>query len=158
VVRFESSGSFGALEGMTVAVGWPHGHVQFPTALERAGRLLVDNWIVLLPFAWLGLLWQRYRRLGRDPDAGAAVMVQYEPPAGLTPGAVGTLIDERADCRHHGDGRAPAIRRHLTIRQSERLQVFGSSSAMRPCSGASPPPGTRLLHESGVRCGCSPSR
>lgn len=126
LVRFESIGSFGALEGMTVAVGWPHGHVKFPTALERAGRFLVDNWIVLLPFAWLGFLWRRYRRLGRDPDPELSGMVQYEPPAGLTPGAVGTLIDERADL---ADITATvvhlAIRRHLTIRQEERSQLFG---------------------------------
>jgi len=126
VVRFESNRSFGALEGMTVAVGWPHGHVRFPGALERAGHLLVDHWIVLLPFAWLGFLWRRYRRLGRDPDPDASQVVQYEPPSGLSPGAVGTLIDERADL---ADITATvvhlAIRRHLTIRQEERSRLFG---------------------------------
>lgn len=126
VVRFQSNRSFGALEGMTVAVGWPHGHVRFPSALDRAGRLLVDNWIVLLPFAWLAFLWRRYRRLGRDPEPSVSAVVQYEPPAGLPPGAVGTLIDERADL---ADITATvvhlAIRRHLTIRQEERQQLFG---------------------------------
>jgi hypothetical protein len=141
VVRFESIGSFGALEGMTVAVGWPHGHVRYPSALERAIRLLVDNWIVLLPFAWLAYLWRRYRRLGRDPDAGAAGMVQYEPPPGLTPGAVGTLIDERVDL---ADITATvvhlAIRRHLTIRQAERPQVFGLVQREEIVFKREPPP------------------
>jgi predicted membrane protein DUF2207 len=141
VVRFESSRSFGALEGMTVAVGWPHGHVQFPSASQRAGRLLVDNWIVLLPFAWLGFLWRRYRRLGRDPEDGAPGMVQYEPPAGLTPGAVGTLIDERADL---ADITATvvhlAIRRHLTIRQEERQQLFGLIQRDETVFRREPPP------------------
>lgn len=126
VVRFESTGSFEALEGMTIAVGWPHGHIQFPGAFERAMRFIVDNWVLLLPFAWLAFLWQRYRRFGRDPDARASGMVQYEPPPGLSPGAVGTLIDEQADL---ADITATvvnlAIRRHLTIRQEERSQVFG---------------------------------
>ena len=126
VVRFESTKALAPLEGMTLAVGWPHGHVRFPTALERAGRLIADNWIVLLPFGWLVFLLQRYRRLGRDPDAGAPVMVQYEPPPGISPGGVGTLIDESVDL---ADISATvvhlAIRRHLTIHQEERPQLFG---------------------------------
>jgi uncharacterized membrane protein YgcG len=126
VVRFDAKGSFEPLEGLTVAVGWPHGHVQFPTAFDRAMRLLADNWIVLLPFGWLAFLLRRYRRVGRDPDANAPVMVQYEPPPGLTPAGVGTLIDESADL---ADISATvvhlAIRRRLTIRTEERPQLFG---------------------------------
>lgn len=141
VVRFESTDSFGAFEGMTVAVGWPRGHVRFPGALERLGRMLLDNWIVLLPFAWLAFLWRRYRRLGRDPDAGVSGMVQYEPPPGLAPGAVGTLIDERVDL---ADITATvvhlAIRRHLTIRQDERPQVFGLVKRDETVFRREPPP------------------
>lgn len=153
VVRFEASRSFGALEGMTVAVGWPHGHVRFPGALERAGRLIADNWFVLLPFAWLGFLWRRYRRLGRDPEAGASEMVQYEPPPGLGPGAVGTLIDEQADL---ADITATivhlAIRRHLTIRQEGRQQLFGLVQRDETVFHREPPPAGDTLapHEANV--------
>jgi predicted membrane protein DUF2207 len=153
VVRFESTKSFGELEGMTVAVGWPHGHVHFPGALERAGRFVGDNWIVLMPFAWLAFLWQRYRRLGRDPEAGASMMVQYEPPPGLTPGAVGTLIDEQADL---ADITATvvhlAIRRHLTIREEERPLLFGlAQRAETVFRRESPPPEDALApHEARV--------
>lgn len=126
VVRFESTGSFEPLEGMTVAVGWPHGHVKFPSAFDRAGRLMADNWVLLLPFGWILYLFGRYRRLGRDPDASGSLMVQYEPPPGLSPGEVGTLIDETVDL---ADISATvvhlAIRRHLTIRQEERSLLFG---------------------------------
>ncbi|MEO5618457.1 MAG: DUF2207 domain-containing protein [Candidatus Eisenbacteria bacterium] len=126
VVRFESAGRFAPLEGMTVAVGWPHGHVRFPTALERAARLLADNWVVLLPIGWLVFLLRRYRRLGRDPDASAPVMVQYEPPPGLSPGGVGTLIDESVDLADISATVVDlAVRRHLTIHQEERPQLFG---------------------------------
>ncbi len=126
VVRFESTGSFAPLEGLTIAVGWPHGHVRFPTTLERAGRLIADNWVILLPFGWLVFLMRRYRSLGRDPDAGAPVMVQYEPPPGLSPAEAGTLIDESVDL---ADISATvvhlAIRGHLTIHMEERPQLFG---------------------------------
>ena len=141
VVRFEATRPFGALEGMTVAVGWPHGHVRFPSALERVGRMLVDNWIVLLPFGWLAFLWRRYRSLGRDPEPNLSAMVQYEPPAGLTPGAVGTLIDERADL---ADITATvvhlAIRRHLTISQEERPVIFGLGQREETVFRREPPP------------------
>ncbi len=126
VVRFESTGSFAPLEGLTIAVGWPHGHVRFPTAIERAGRMIADNWVILLPLGWAAFLMRRYRRLGRDPEAGAPVMVQYEPPPGLSPAEAGTLIDESVDL---ADISATvihlAIRRHLTIHMEERPQLFG---------------------------------
>jgi uncharacterized membrane protein len=47
--------------------------------------------------AFLLMLWLWYTR-GRDPDVGA-IAVQYEPPDGLTPGEVGTLVDSRATMR-----------------------------------------------------------
>jgi uncharacterized membrane protein YgcG len=126
VVRFESTGGFDPLEGLTVAVAWPHGHVKFPGAAERTGRFVADNWIVTLPFFWLGFLWRRYRRLGRDPDDQAPVMVQYKPPPGVTPGGVGTLIDETVDLR---DITATvvdlAVRGYLTIRVEQRELLFG---------------------------------
>jgi hypothetical protein len=126
VVRFESTGSFAPLEGLTVAVGWPHGHVRFPTATERAARLIADNWVILLPFGWLAFLMRRYRSAGRDPDAGASVMVQYEPPPGLSPAEAGTLIDESVDLADISATVVQlAIRRHLTIRMAERPQLFG---------------------------------
>lgn len=141
VVRFESTGAFEPLEGMTVAVGWPRGHVRFPTALDRAGRMLADNWVVLLPFGWLMFLLQRYRRLGRDPDASAPVMVQYEPPPGLSPGGVGTLMDESVDL---ADISATvvhmAIRRHLTILQEDRPQLFGLLTRAETVFRREPPP------------------
>jgi hypothetical protein len=126
VVRFEATRAFAPLEGMTVAVGWPHGHVRFPGALDGLGRLVADNWVVLLPFGWLAFMTHRWRREGRDPDSSAPVMTQYEPPPGLSPGAVGALVDESVDL---ADISATvvhlAIRRHLTIRQEERPQLFG---------------------------------
>lgn len=126
VVRFDTTRQLAPLEGLTVAVGFPQGLVAFPSAGTRAGHWVLDNWIVLAPLGWLPILWQRYRRQGRDPDAGVPVMVTYEPPPGLSPGVVGTLIDERVDL---ADITATvidlAVRRHLTIRTEERDQLLG---------------------------------
>jgi len=126
VVHVESLRPFEALEGLTVAVGWPRGIVRFPTPLEAAGRAMADNWVVLLPFGWLAFMIRRYRRLGRDPESDHPVMVQYEPPPGLTPGGVGTLIDESVDLADISATVVDlAVRRYLTIRAEERPQLFG---------------------------------
>jgi hypothetical protein len=152
-VHFEALRPFGALEGLTVAVGWPQGVVRFPSFLERAGRVIADNWIVLLPFGWLAFMVGRYRRLGRDPESDQPVMVQYEPPPGITPGGVGTLIDETVDL---ADITATvvdlAVRRHLTIRLEERPQLFGilkrDETAFKRESPT--PPGPLAAHEQKV--------
>ena len=126
VVRFVTTRPLDRLEGLTVAVGFPQGLVTFPSALVRVGRFAADNWVLLLPLGWLGLLFRRYHAQGRDPDAGASVTVMHEPPPGLTPGGIGTLIDERVD---PVDITATvvdlAVRRHLTIRTEEREVLFG---------------------------------
>jgi uncharacterized membrane protein len=126
VVRFVTTRSLGPLEGLTVAVGFPQGLVTFPSPAVRVARIAADNWIALLPFGWLVFLFTRYRKFGRDPDADATVVVRHEPPQGLTPGDIGTLIDERVDTI---DITATvvdlAVRRYLTIRIEERDRLFG---------------------------------
>jgi hypothetical protein len=80
-------------------------------------------------------------------------MVQYEPPPGITPGGVGTLIDETVDL---ADITATvvdlAVRRHLTIRIEERPQLFGilkrDETVFKRESPA--PPGPLTAHEQKV--------
>jgi hypothetical protein len=156
VVRFVITRPLDRLEGLTVAVGFPQGLVTFPSTADQAGRLAADNWIVLLPFGWFAFLFRRYRLQGRDPDAGAPVTVMHEPPPGLTPGEIGTLIDERVDT---ADITATvvdlAVRRHLTIRTEEREVLFGLFNrattifTREPAAGA----GTVAPHEMRVMNG-----
>ncbi len=97
-----------------VRVQFPHGIVQGqPSAWQasfdrqRAFEETVKpgiNLIVLLVSlvilfggpALAVVLW--YRR-GRDPDVGLIADYLNEPPAGITPGVAGTLVDEQADLR-----------------------------------------------------------
>jgi uncharacterized membrane protein YgcG len=161
VIRFVAVRPLEPLEGLTLAVGFPQGIVVFPTAVERAGRLAFDNAVLLLPLAWLAFLVERYRTGGRDPDPGAPVMVTYEPPPGLTPGAVGTLVDERVD---PADITATvvdlAIRGHLTIRTEEEDRLFGLMTSEETIFTLAPghTPGGLLPHEQAVLVALFPNR
>jgi hypothetical protein len=85
-------------EGLTLVVGWDKGFVREPTRSDLVVQFLQSNWPLFVPvLALMGMYWLWYQR-GRDPAVGS-VAVQYEPPAGLTPGEAGALVDDAADMR-----------------------------------------------------------
>jgi uncharacterized membrane protein YgcG len=77
--------------GLTIAVGWPKGHVYEPTTSERFGFLLRDNLGLAagLVGALIVLTWYLYawRAVGRDPESGVA-FPRYEPPEGYSPASL----------------------------------------------------------------------
>jgi uncharacterized membrane protein YgcG len=100
-------------EGLTVAVAWPAGHVAMPAGAERARPTQLGPsgaepapagldslsdaawtaWLpLLLPFLAFWVAYRAWSRRGRDPQP-RAITVRWEPPAGLTPAEVGTLVD-----------------------------------------------------------------
>ncbi len=85
-------------EGLTAVVGWDKGFVHEPTATENAGNFLKSNWPLVIPMIVFALMYWLWNTRGRDPRL-RPVSVQYAPPEGLTPGEVGTLIDNSADMR-----------------------------------------------------------
>jgi hypothetical protein len=112
------------LEGLTVVVGFPKGIVAAPTTQQRTGWFLRDNGSVLvggggLALAWLYYLWQ-WVRVGRDPKPGV-VIAQYEPPQGLSPGALRHLERMAYDDRcFAADVVDLAVRGALQIRQQDK--------------------------------------
>ncbi len=91
VVHFEANAPLSAVNGLTIVVGWPKGHVDAPTALQRVGWLLSDNRNLLV--AVLGLValfgyyipvWTTY---GRDPEPGV-IVTRYVPPEGFSPASL----------------------------------------------------------------------
>ena len=94
VIFFRATRSFEPRNGLTIAVAWPKGSVQFPGTAARFFHSLRDNrGIFLLPlaaifsFAFLFHYWKRY---GKDPEKGV-IYPRFEPPAGLSPAAVGYI-------------------------------------------------------------------
>ena len=124
-VSYRVSEPLAPMEGLTVVAAWPPGYVRFPDRATRSLRAAGDNWILVVPVLFLGLLGWIYTRRGRDPEGSAAVVVRYEPPQGVTAGEIGTLIDETVDLR---DLTAVvidlAVRGHLVIREEERSTLF----------------------------------
>jgi uncharacterized membrane protein YgcG len=97
--RFTTTRALPARNGLTIVAALPKGVVREPTSSERL-RARLGPWISpwwLLPLAALLGMFGYWRRAGRDPVGGSAIPVRYEPPQGLSPAEVGTLLDERAD-------------------------------------------------------------
>ena len=112
-------------EGLTVAVGWDPGVVRRPGRLEEAALFLRSNWMFLVPlgvFVVMVCLW--YAR-GRDPRR-RPIAPQYEPPEGLTPAEVGTLVDNSPDMRDITATLVDlAVRGYLQIEEHEEKGLLG---------------------------------
>jgi len=106
VVEVEADRALGIREGLTIAIAWNPGVIHRPDALERWLAWVADNLLalsfqgllVLVPLVTGAVLLRRWLKKGRDPATGP-VVVQYEPPAGLGPAEVGTLVDNTPDTR-----------------------------------------------------------
>ncbi|NBV47004.1 MAG: DUF2207 domain-containing protein [Planctomycetia bacterium] len=106
VVEVTATRALGIREGLTAAVAWNPGVIRRPTLLATWWAWLVDNVgslgtgliLVGAPIVALVGMLLRWLAVGRDPRTGP-VVVQYEPPIGLGPAEVGTLVDNRPDPR-----------------------------------------------------------
>ncbi len=122
-VRFEIPRGLPPRQGLTVATAWPSGSVDAADTSTRLGWFLVDNSIILAPFAVLAAMIALWRTLGRDHGNPSPVPVRFEPPDNLRPAEAGTLIDERVDQRDITATIVDLARRgHLKIRD-ERLDT-----------------------------------
>lgn len=112
-------------EGLTVVVGWDKGFVHEPTSLDRALLFLRSNWLLGIPvFAFLAMFYLWWTR-GRDPERDA-VTVQYDPPDKLTPGEVGTLVDNEAAMRDITATLVDlAVKGYILIEQAQKDQLLG---------------------------------
>ena len=109
-------------EGLTIAVGFPKGLLQAPTAEQKWRWFLRDNRGVLVALASLLLLggyyFVRWLQVGRDPPPGT-IFPRYEPPAEFGPGELRALRRMGTDglC-FTADVVDMAVRGFLTIHQA----------------------------------------
>ncbi|HBE89750.1 MAG: hypothetical protein A3E37_02525 [Candidatus Andersenbacteria bacterium RIFCSPHIGHO2_12_FULL_46_9] len=115
-------------EGLTIVVGVPKGLIIAPTWADKMVKVTRDNWIVVLPFISLGILYSIWRKYGRDPKGRGAIPAQYDPPEGLSPAQAGTILDERTDQTDlTADIVHMAVNGYLKIRRIEVDKLFGKN-------------------------------
>ncbi len=65
---------------------------------HRIGRYLIS---ILAILVWISPIWafvyyyRRWQRFGKDPEQKSTIIPQYEPPKGMRPSEMGTLLDEK---------------------------------------------------------------
>ena len=128
-VEFETTEPLSMRGGLTVDVYLPKGILHEPGPLALAWRFLRSNVIVLLPFWTLAVMGGLWWWKGRDPDPGVSVAPLYEPPAGMTPAEVGTLIDDSFDPRDISSTLVDlAVKGFLTIEETQKKGLIFTSS------------------------------
>ncbi len=94
LVKVKSSEPLSMREGLTADVYITKGVLTEPSKLTFAIWFLRSNAIVLLPLWALIVMFFFWWTKGRDPKPDISVAPQYEPPKGMSPAEVGTLIDD----------------------------------------------------------------
>jgi uncharacterized membrane protein len=112
-------------EGLTVAVAFDKGFVQEPTPASRLALFLRSNWPLGIPFAAFVVMLYLWWTRGRDPRLHP-ISAQYEPPNQLTPGEVGTLVDNSADMRDITASIVDlAVRGYIVIEEHQKDRMLG---------------------------------
>ena len=112
-------------EGLTIVAGWDKGFVTQPKSSEKITQFLESNWPLLIPVGVFGLMFWLWFTRGREPRVGA-IAVQYEPPAGLSPGEAGALVDDQAGIRDITATLVDlAVRGFITIEEKETSHLMG---------------------------------
>jgi uncharacterized membrane protein len=111
--------------GLTVDVFVPKGVLNSPSVFTKAVWFLGSNPILFAPIIAFVVMFSLWWVKGRDPSAGMSVAPMYEPPKGLTPAEVGTLIDDSTDPRDITSILVDlAVRGYIKIREEQVAQLL----------------------------------
>jgi Predicted membrane protein (DUF2207) len=124
-VEVSTTSALGIREGLTVAVACDKGAIKEPSARDIFWLYLRSNWPILIPvFAFLAMF-RLWWTKGRDPRL-RPISAQYEPPDNMTPGEVGTLIDNSVDMRDITASIVDlAVRGYLVIEEQQKDHLLG---------------------------------
>jgi hypothetical protein len=124
-VDVQTREALGIREGLTFSVAFDKGAVREPTSLDIFFRYLRSNWPLIIPIvAFVAMFWW-WRTRGRDPRL-RPIAAQYEPPDKLTPGEVGTLVDNSVDMRDITASIVDlAVRGYITIEERQKEHLLG---------------------------------
>lgn len=86
-------------EGLSIDLTIPEDVLERPTFFRRMVWWSSDNFAYVLVLLTLIVCLRFWYLRGRDLPGRGSIVVHYEPPEGLGPAEIGTLIDERVDMR-----------------------------------------------------------
>jgi len=124
-VDVNTTAPLGLHEGLTIAVAFDKGAVREPTRTDTFFLYLQSNWAFFIPIVAFVLMFWLWWTKGRDPRL-RPITAQYEPPDKLTPGEVGTLVDNSADMRDITASIVDlAVRGYLVIEEQQKDHLLG---------------------------------
>ena len=127
VVKAQTKDQLSMREGLTADVYITKGVLTEPSKLTFAVWFLRSNTVVLLPLWALVVMFFFWWTKGRDPKADTSVAPMYEPPKGMTPAEVGTLLDDTVHPRDITSTLVDlAVKGYLKIEETESKQLLFS--------------------------------
>lgn len=109
-------------EGLTIVLSLPEEAIARPSTLQAIGMFLRPNLGFAIPFLVLPFMIVMWFLFGRDPHGGPMV-VQFEPPEGLSGPEVGAMVDERVDQRDLSAG-------FISLATKGYLKIYPSESGL----------------------------
>jgi len=137
---FTATRGFRPHEGLTILLSWPKGYVAPPTFSQKLNYFFRDNRDALLlavgSLVILVYYFFAWSAVGRDPAAGV-IMPLYEPPSGLSPGAMRYLVEMGFDNKTFAAAILDmAVRGYLRITQE--FETYTLTLTGRPDSVLTP--------------------
>src|SRR5271167_3861312 len=127
LVPVETNDPLSMREGLTADVYITKGVLTQPSKLTQAIWFLRSNLIVLLPLWAFVVMFFFWWTKGRDPKPDISIAPMYEPPKGMTPAEVGTLIDDAVHPRDISSTLVDlAVKGYLKIEEKESKSLLFS--------------------------------
>ncbi|MFC1787652.1 DUF2207 domain-containing protein [Patescibacteria group bacterium] len=115
---------FKADDFLTISLELPKGIIQEPSLWQKRVWWLQEHWdyfLYLIPILVFLLMFRQWYKHGRDHKGRGTIIAEYEPPKGLRPTEMGTLVDAKL---HPNDFSAAiidlAVRGYLKIIETEK--------------------------------------
>jgi uncharacterized membrane protein len=130
ILEYNSTGIMDPGHGLTIVAGWPKGFTPEPTLFQKMLDIVRDNWTLLVPIVVFVFMYRLWSKKGRDPKGRGTIIAQYEPPDGLSPAEIGTMMDGSADSKDVSSTIIDlAVNKFLKIKRTEEKGFFGTTSA-----------------------------
>ena len=125
-VEYSSELTLYSGEGLTLVLGWPTGVTMLPSTAQQVTWFVQDNWPVALPVIVLMVMFYLWYTRGRDPTGRGTVIPRYEPPDKMSPGVLGTVVDEKVDLKDLSASIIQlAVKGYLKIKEVEKEKFIG---------------------------------